>query len=88
MSEGTAVRTTMRPLTSPTTTPKASVAAMPSQIGRPIMPANHRRHHGAGGHHGADRNVQLACDHQQADGNGDDAEAGGDVEPARHARQS
>ena len=37
------------------------------------------------GHHGADRDVELAGDHQQADGNGDDAEVGGDVQPAGHA---
>ena len=35
MSDGTAVRMTRRPLMSPTTTPSASDAAMPTMIGAP-----------------------------------------------------
>ena len=38
MSDGTAVRTTRMPLISPTSTPSASDAAMPTMIGAPKWP--------------------------------------------------
>ena len=38
ISEGTAVRTSRKPLISPTMTPKASDAAMPTMIGAPKWP--------------------------------------------------
>ena len=39
--------------------------------------------HGPRRDHRTDRDVELASDHQEPDGQGDDAEVGGEVQPAR-----
>ena len=87
ISDGTAVRITMIAVDQPDDHAKRQ-RHRDAQPDRQAVVARDDGHgHRAKRHHGADRNVQFARDHQQADGNGDDAKVGGDVQPAGHARR-
>ena len=81
--EGSFVRTTRSPLTNPMTSPRASAATMPTMIGALVVARHDRDGHGARGEHRADGEIELPGNHQQPDRKRDDAEFGGDVEPAR-----
>ena len=76
---------TRMPLRKPVASPRARASDdAEDDRGSPVS-----RHDGEGhrarGEHRADREVELAGDHEQANRDGDDAQLGGDVQPARCA---
>ena len=83
MSDGTAVRTTRMPLISPTSNAERQRRGHADDDRRAEVAGDDRDRHSAGRDHRADRDVELAGDHQQTDRERDDAEVRGDVEIAR-----
>ena len=86
MNDGRPVRITIEPLRQPIRQATANASRMHSQSGQP----QHRRDrddHAGGADHRADRQVELAADHQHRHGDRDDAELGRDLEEVDDARR-
>ena len=81
--DGTLVRITSSPLMKPTAEAKAERREDPDDDRRIVVARDDGNGHRAGGDHRADREIEVAGDHQQPHRECDDAELGGDVEPAR-----
>ena len=80
MNDGNPVRTTTRPLMNPITRAKTSAVTMPHQKLSPSCVGINAAMMLAGADDRADREIELPGDHQQRDGDRQDAELGRDFE--------
>ena len=86
MNDGRPVRTTTMPLIQPTAAATAKARMMHSHKGQPQTHRRDREHHAGGADHRADREVELAADHQERGRHGDDAELGRHLEEGDDAQ--
>ena len=86
MNEGRPVRTTTMPLIQPTAAATAKARMMHSHKRPAPDHGRDRQHHAGGADHRAHRQVELAADHQQRRGDGDDAELGRHLEEGDDAQ--
>ena len=74
MKEGSRVRMTICPFSAPSTAATTKVAAMATSSGQPLSVMKRAEDEAGEGHHGADGEIELAADHQERRGDGEDAE--------------
>ena len=84
ISDGTLKRTVMMPLTKPTSTPISTPISAPTASGTPIGDRQQRHDIGRDRKDGAQRQVDLAGDHQHDLGGGDQAEPAGVAQHDAH----